>query len=58
MVARKAHRVIAMVAAFTWLAVPAGATERWHTSTVKWVYPLANGDFVIVLFDMRRLRVT
>jgi hypothetical protein len=27
--------------------VPAGATERWHTSTLQWVYPLASGDFVI-----------
>lgn len=23
------------------------AAEQWHTSTVKFVYPLASGDFVI-----------
>ena len=29
---------------------PAEAAEYWHTSTVKWVYPKADGDFVIA-FD-------
>jgi hypothetical protein len=28
-------------------AVNGFATERYHTSTVKWVNPLANGDFVV-----------
>jgi hypothetical protein len=29
------------------VTTPLGATERSHTSTLKFVYPLANGDFVI-----------
>jgi hypothetical protein len=31
------------------LAAPLSAAERWQISTVKFVYPLANGDFVIGL---------
>ncbi len=31
------------------LATPGAATERSHMATVKFVYPLASGDFVIGL---------
>jgi hypothetical protein len=38
--------VLAAVTSFT-----AAATERFHTSTISSVYPLANGNFIIV-FDV------
>jgi len=28
-------------------ATSVDATERYHVSTLKWVYPISNGDFVI-----------
>jgi hypothetical protein len=31
-------------------AVQSLAAERWHTSTIKFVHPLSNGDFVFA-FD-------
>jgi len=29
---------------------PAVAAD-WHTSTIKWVYPLGNGDFIITFSE-------
>ena len=31
-------------------AVQSSAAETWHTSTIKFVHPLSNGDFVVA-FD-------
>lgn len=29
-------------------ALPSGASDRWHTSEVKYVYPQGNGDFIVM----------
>jgi hypothetical protein len=47
MASRKIAATLALLTALIVAAVPAGAAERFHTSTLQWVYPLASGDFVI-----------
>lgn len=45
-------RMFVMLCVSLWVslaAVAARSAEMWHTSTLKYVYPMANGDFVIVL---------
>ena len=37
------------VVALSLAAQSAIATERWHSSTIAKVYPLASGDFIIML---------
>lgn len=32
------------------LSPAANAVESWHTSTIRWIYPQASGDFIVV-FD-------
>lgn len=45
-------RLWTMLASFSCLLIGSNcdAVERYHTSTIKWVYPLASGDFMLV-FD-------
>lgn len=39
------HILFTVLATLIWL--PANATERYHNSTLKFVYPLGSGDFVL-----------
>jgi hypothetical protein len=42
------HRITALFACgMLGLTLSLQAAEVWHTSTVQWVYPLSNGNFVI-----------
>jgi hypothetical protein len=44
--AKNATRMLCLIL----MSCAANATEAWHASTIKWLYPQADGSFVLV-FD-------
>jgi hypothetical protein len=47
MFGQKLSWVLASIVSGILLSVSATAAESWHTSTIKWVYPFADGTFVL-----------
>jgi hypothetical protein len=46
-IARKLAVIVVLTAGLAGRVTFVEATEQWHSSTLRWVYPLGNGDFVI-----------